>query len=154
MHDQFAMQNFSLQRSLSYRLHLLHKITDLESQNAYPREAGLPLSEGRCLAAIGSFAPLSVNTLASRANLTKGQASRAAQSLADQGLIRKRSNARDGRGIEISLTAKGQAVWKKTMALVHARNIAIFGCLSAKEQQQLSTLFDRLIDHNSSLTRP
>ncbi len=143
------MAAFTLQRSLSYRLHLLHKLTDMESQDAYPRATGLSLSEGRCLATIGSFAPLSVNDLAGYANLNKGQASRAAQALADKGLIRKRSNSQDGRGVEISLSLKGKALWQKTMALIADRNKAIFGCLSAQEQQTLSDFFDRLIEHNA-----
>lgn len=143
-----GMSSYSLQRSLSYRLHLLHKVTDMESQEAYPQATGLSLSEGRCLATIGSFAPLSVNDLAGYANLNKGQASRAAQALADKGLIHKRSNSQDGRGIEISLSPKGKALWKKTMALIAKRNNAIFGCLSAQEQQRLSDFFDRLIQHN------
>ena len=50
----------------------------------------MPLSEGRCLAAVGAFSPLSVNDLAAQANLDKGQASRAAQALLDQGLVRRR----------------------------------------------------------------
>ena len=78
-----------LDRALSYRLHLLHKLTDLESQRTYLAESGLSLSDSRCLGAIGAFEPLSVNDLARRANLNKAQASRAAQSLVTQGLILK-----------------------------------------------------------------
>jgi len=70
-----------LDRTLTYRLHLLHKLTDQESQRAYVAEAGLSMSDGRCLTAVGTFAPLSVNDLAQKANLNKGQASRAADSL-------------------------------------------------------------------------
>ena len=71
-----------LARKLTYRMHLLHKLTDQESQRRYPLETGLSLSDGRCLSAIGAFEPLSVNALAQMANLNKAQASRAAQSLA------------------------------------------------------------------------
>ena len=76
-----------LDRTLTYRLHLLHKLADIESQRAYVAGAGLSMSDGRCLTAVGTFAPLSVNELAKKANLNKGQASRAAQSLVDQGLV-------------------------------------------------------------------
>jgi hypothetical protein len=69
-----------LDRTITHRLHTLSKITDRVSQAAYESDAGIPFSEGRCLAAIGAFSPLSVNDLAQRANLNKGQASRAAQS--------------------------------------------------------------------------
>lgn len=138
----------ALERTLTYRLHVLHKLTDLDSQHAYPLQAGMSLSDGRCLATIGAFAPLSIKDLAHRANLNKGQASRAAQALVERGLVRKADSEADGRGVVLTLTAQGQAAWTRTMALIAQRNHDIFGCLSADEQTQLSTLLDRLIQHN------
>lgn len=132
---------------LTYRLHLLNKLTDLESQRRYPLETGLSLGEGRSLSAIGAFAPLSVNELARMANLDKGQASRAAQSLVDQGLVAKAASPSDGRGVVLTLTARGRKAWQKALDLIDRRNQEIFGCLSEKEQRQLGELFDRLIAH-------
>jgi hypothetical protein len=54
----------ALGRTVTHRLHTLYKLTDRVSQAAYLTDAGLPLSEGRCLSAVGAFAPLSVNDLA------------------------------------------------------------------------------------------
>jgi DNA-binding MarR family transcriptional regulator len=137
----------ALERTLTYRLHLLHKLTDADSQQAYPAQAGLSLSDGRCLATIGNFEPLSVKLLAQRANLNKSQASRAAQSLVARGLVLKQDHPEDGRGVVLSLTPQGQQVFQDTMALIAQRNAAIFGCLSAPEQASLSQFFDRLIAH-------
>lgn len=137
----------SVGQTLTYRMHLLHKLSDQESQRRYPLEAGLSLSDGRCLAAIGSFEPLSVMDLALRANLNKGQASRAAQSLAEQGLVRKDDSPLDGRGVTLTLTAPGRQAWARTMALIERRNLEIFGCLDPAEQQLLGNLLDRLIAH-------
>ncbi len=134
-------------RKLTYRMPLLHKLTDKESQRRYPLETGLSLSDGRCLSAIGAFEPLSVNALAQMANLNKAQASRAAQSLADQGLVVKAGSESDGRGVQLTLTAKGRKACKQVIDLVDRRNDEIFGCLSAQEQRVLGDLFDRLIDH-------
>jgi DNA-binding MarR family transcriptional regulator len=135
----------SLDRTLSYRLHLLHKLTDMSSQRAYVNDAGLSMSDGRCLTAIGSFAPLSVNNLAHKANLNKGQASRAAQSLVNQGLVRKVVSPLDGRGVVLTLSPKGKTAWQRAMVVVGQRNQDIFGVLSAAERKQLSEVFDRLI---------
>ena len=66
-----------LDRTLSYRLHLLHKLTDQDSVQACPLQADLSMSGGRCLDRIGSFEPLSVNDPARWAKLDKRQASRA-----------------------------------------------------------------------------
>lgn len=139
----------ALDRTFTYRLHLLHKISDQQTQQTYAAEAGLSMSDGRCLATIGSFEPLSVKDLARYANLDKGQASRAAQALVDQGLVKKKDSAEDGRGVTLSLSAAGRRVWVRTMALIQRRNEEIFGCLSAGELHTLDRLLDRLIEHNS-----
>ncbi len=136
-----------LERTLTYRLHQLHKLTDADSQSLYPEQTGLSMSDGRCLSTIGSFAPLSIQALAEKANLNKGQASRAAQSLVDQGLVRKADHPGDGRGVLLTLTPAGRQVFQNAMALIAKRNQDIFGCLSAQEQTTLSALFDRLIAH-------
>jgi DNA-binding MarR family transcriptional regulator len=138
---------FALDRALSYRLHRLHKLTDRESEAAYLAELGLPLGEGRCLAAIGAFAPLSVNDLAQRANLTKARASRAAQSLVDRGLVLKRPSSADGRGVVLTLTSAGEALWARTMDLIARQNARIFGGLDAGEQAEFGRLLDLLIGH-------
>jgi len=135
----------SLDRTLTYRLHLLHKLTDQQSQRSYPGQTGLSLSDGRCLASVGAFEPLSVSELARLANLNKGQASRAAQSLVDQGLVLKGDRPGDGRGVVLTLSPEGRRIWQKTMDLIERRNEEIFGCLSAAEREQLSAMFDRLI---------
>lgn len=134
-----------LQRTLTYRLHQLHKLSDVESHRAYLAEAKLSMSTGRCLAAIGSFAPLSINDLAAMANLTKGQASRAAQSLVQQQLVVKANSKTDGRGVVLTLTPEGRSRWRQVMALIDRRNQEIFSDLSVAEQQQFSDIVDRLL---------
>jgi DNA-binding MarR family transcriptional regulator len=136
-----------LDRTLTYRLHQLHKLTDMDSQSVYPERTGLSMSDGRCLTTIGTFEPLSVKELADKANLNKGQASRAAQALVDQGLVLKADHPGDGRGVVLTLTPAGREVFERAMAMIHQRNQEIFGCLSDKEQASLSALFDRLISH-------
>jgi DNA-binding MarR family transcriptional regulator len=135
----------ALDRSFTYRLHVLHKLTDMQTQRAYENELGMTLSDGRALSVIGAFGPLSVNNLAFKSNLNKGQASRAAQSLVEQKLVDKDASGADGRGVVLSLNAKGKRLYKKVMDLVEKRNLEILATLSAEEQSQLDALFDRLI---------
>ena len=142
-----AMTHLALDRALTYRLHRLHKLTNLQSQREYPSATGLSMSDGRCLGAIGAFGPLSIKDLADMANLNKGQASRAAQSLVEQGLVSKQGVAEDGRGVSLSLTRQGQRTWDKTMDMIARRNHEIFGCLSPQQVQQFSVLLDRLLEH-------
>lgn len=136
-----------LDRTLTYRLHQLHKLTDADSQSVYPEQTGLSMSDGRCLTTIGTFEPLSVKELAEKSNLNKAQASRGAQALVDQGLVRKEDRPDDGRGVVLTLTPAGRKIFKRAMDMVNQRNEQIFGCLSNKEQASLSAMFDRLISH-------
>jgi DNA-binding MarR family transcriptional regulator len=134
-----------LDRFLTYRLHQVNKITDRASSDAYAQEFGLPVGEARCLAAIGNFAPVSINQLAARANLDKGQASRAAQALADRGLVVKEADPADARGVLLRPTPQGRRLWTRVMRLIARRNEEIFGCLSPAEQAQLAGLLDRVL---------
>ena len=145
---------YQLNRALTYRLHRLHKLIDLESQRSYPEATGLSFSDGRCLGAIGAFAPLSINDLANRANLNKGQASRAAQALVDRGLVSKTVTANDARGVTLTLTASGKKVWLKTIAMIDRRNKEVFGVLSANESEQFSRLLDKLIQQTEQGLQP
>ena len=138
---------FELDRTVTHRLHTLSKLTDRVSQAAYLQEAGIPLNEGRCLAAVGAFAPLSVNDLARLANLTKGQASRAAQTLVDQGLVDKQVSAVDGRGVVLKLTPQGRQTWRRLKALIQRRNEEIVACLDPSEREQFDQLLGRLVSH-------
>ncbi len=141
------MKTPALERFLTYRLHVLNKITDRDTNRAYLQDCDIPLGEARCLAAIGRFAPLSVNDLARAANLNKGQASRSAQALVDRGLVVKTVSASDARGVVLAPTAEGQVHYRRIVDLIARRNDEIFGCLTADEQQQFGDMLDRLIGH-------
>lgn len=136
-----------LDRFLTYRLHQVNKITDRASSAAYAEALGLPVGEARCLAAIGHFAPLSVNQLAARANLDKAQASRATQGLAERGLVRKEAHPEDARGVLLVPTPAGRRLWNRVMRLIARRNEEIFGCLTPAEQAQLAALLDRVLEN-------
>ena len=133
-----------LDRFLTYRLHRVARLSDRETGTAYLAECGLNLGEARCLAAIGSFEPLSLNDLARAANQDKGHASRSAQALAERGLVSKETSADDGRGVVLRLTRKGRPLYAKTMRLIARRNDEAFGALSATERRTLGELLDRV----------
>lgn len=135
----------TLDRHLTYRLHMLNKLSDKISQDKYLQLCQLSLGEARCLAAVGSFPQITVNALAFEANLDKGPASRAAQSLADLGLLTKTVSESDGRSVILSLTEAGKQRWSEVMALIDQRNQEIFGCLSHAERLLLGEMLDRLI---------
>jgi DNA-binding MarR family transcriptional regulator len=135
----------ALDRTFTYRLHVLHKLTDIQTQKAFEETSGLSLSDSRALSVIGAFGPLSVNDLASRANLHKGPASRAAQALVERKLVSKDAHQNDARGVILSLTPKGRKVFDQIIRIVDERNKQITQDLNAIEIEQLNGLIDRLI---------
>jgi DNA-binding MarR family transcriptional regulator len=136
-----------LAQFLTWRLHRVNKLTDRATGDAYAEAFGLPVSEARCLAAMGHATALSVAELAALANLDKAQASRAAQALVARGLLQKKPSAVDARAVELQPTPAGRRLWARVMDLIALRNEQIFGCLSAAERRQLASLLDRVIDH-------
>lgn len=134
-----------LERFLTYRFHVINKLSDRDTNRAYLEEFDMPLGEARCLAAIGRFGPVSVNDLARAANLDKGHASRSAQALAARGFVCKAMSESDGRGVVLTTTPEGQDRYERVIALIDRRNREIFACLSDDEQQQLARMLDRVI---------
>lgn len=137
----------ALERFFTYRLNTLAKLNDMATHALYTAEVGLSLSEARTLSSIGSFPRLTVNQLAFEANLDKGQASRAAQSLVDKGLVQKVASPLDGRSVFLALTPTGKSLWRKVMVLVERRNNELTQCLSEEEYSQLLEMFARMLAH-------
>lgn len=138
-----------LDRFLTYRLHRIARLSDRETSTAYLAECGLALSEARCLAAIGSFEPLSLNDLAIAANQDKGHASRSAQSLVDRGLVSKETSASDARGVVLKLTRAGRPLYDRTIKLIARRNDEIFGALTLPERKQLGDLLAKVLSDDA-----
>lgn len=153
--EKIAAATPPLEQFLTYRLHLVNKLTDKHSSDAYAKELGLGVGEARCLAAIGnaltndasSKKSLSINELAAGSNLNKAQASRAAQALVARGLAHKGGHETDGRGVAVSLTDAGLTLWQQVMQLIAQRNASIFSCLSEAEKAQLGNMLDKIAQH-------
>lgn len=140
----------ALEALLSHRLHALYKLSDAFGSGSGLRASGVAPGDARCLAAIGAFEPLSVVELAARARLNKAQASRAAQSLADQGLVKKQANKADARGVVLTLTGTGRTAWRRVMSLIERHNEQVFGVLSPPERKQFEKLLERLLTHHGA----
>ena len=143
----------ALDGQLTWRLHRLTKLADRGTAAAYQAELGLGVAEGRALAAVGAFGPLSVNDLAAHAHLDKAQASRAAQMLVDRGLVTKSASEADARAVVLALSRRGAVLHRRAMALIERRNRELMACLSAAERRTLLSLVDRLITHEGMAGR-
>ena len=56
----------------------------------------------------------------------------------------RETDANDGRGIRLSLTRSGKALYQKLIGAAAERNSAFLGCLTAKERAALEAIMNKL----------
>jgi DNA-binding MarR family transcriptional regulator len=135
-----------LEQLLTYRLHVLNKLAERGISERYQDKLGVTLPEARVIASVGSFGPFSIMELARHANLDKSQASRAAEGLIRQGLVKREASADDGRVVLVSLTPEGRALYRKVMPIARKWNGDLFGCLDENEKLALGEALDKVIE--------
>ena len=109
----------------------------------YGRRFDLSQVEWRVVALVGEHAPLSLNALADFMGLDKGQTSRAVSALVARRLV-LREYRREGRGIRITLTARGAQIHGELMTSALARNRVLLDGMSAAERSEFFNILDRL----------
>jgi len=86
----------------------------------------------------------SLNELARAAGMDKSQMSRVVAGLTGKRIVVREVDASDGRGIRLSLTAKGTNLYRKLIQAAAERNDAFIGCLTAKERVALDAIMAKL----------
>ena len=142
-----AAANTGLGPFLTYRMHVLNKLSDRGIGERYQAELDISLPEARIIASVGAFGPFSIMELARHANLDKSQASRAAVGLIDRGLVMREASAKDGRVVVISLTEPGRALFRKIMSIARKWNDDLFDCLDETEKALFGRALDKVIAH-------
>lgn len=134
-----------LDQFLTYRLHVLNKLSERGISERYQAKLDVTLPEARIIAAVGSFGPFSVMDLARHANLDKSQASRAAEALIRRGLVARDSDPADGRVVLVSLTPEGRALYRRVMPIARKWNADLFDCLDNAERIAFGKMLDKVI---------
>lgn len=134
-----------LDQFLTYRMHVLNKLSDRVISERYRTKLGITLPEARVIAAVGAFGPFSIMELARHTNLDKSQASRAAEALIQRGLVKRGASDADGRVVLIALTADGIALNRKIMPIARKWNAELLDRLSESEQLAFGRALDKII---------
>jgi DNA-binding MarR family transcriptional regulator len=134
-----------LEQFLTYRMHVLNKLSERGISERYQAKLDVSLPEARIIASVGSFGPFSIMDLAKHANLDKSQASRAAEALIRRGLVRRTPSLEDGRVVMVSLTDEGRALYRKVMPIARKWNADLFDCLDEAEKAAFSRALDKVI---------
>jgi len=96
---------------------------------------------------LGTHAPMSLQGLAREVNLDKSQASRTVSEMIERGLLQRESDESDGRGVQLSLTAQGRALYRKVFPRAVKRNEELLSVLSEEERAVLDRALDVLTSH-------
>lgn len=134
-----------LEQFLTYRMHVLNKLSERGISERYQAKLGITLPEARVIASVGSFGPFSIMDLAKHANLDKSQASRAAEALIRRKLMQREASSDDGRIVLVSLSAEGRALYRKVMPIARKWNTDLFSCLREDEKAALGRALDKVI---------
>jgi DNA-binding MarR family transcriptional regulator len=139
------MTDPTIRELLSYRLHRVANLLSRGAELRYRREFGVSLWEWRSVALLGGAGePQSLNELARAAGMDKGQMSRVVSGLTKRRIVFRETDANDGRGIRLSLTRPGKALYQKLSRAAAERNSAFLGCLSARERACLEQAMTKL----------
>ena len=139
------MTSPTIRELLSYRLHQVANLLSRGAEMRYRREFGVSLWEWRTVALLGGAGePQSLNELAQAAGMDKGQMSRVVSGLTGRKIIFREADARDARGIRLSLTRSGKTLYRKLIRAAAERNSAFLGCLSARERTCLEQAMAKL----------
>jgi DNA-binding MarR family transcriptional regulator len=124
----------------------LFKVIGLIRRSAAPsikRELGLSDFEWRIMSQVGDRAPMSLNELALVTGHDKGQLSRGVKRLVEAGILVRQSR-RGERGVFISPTEAGKALFDRLAEQAVRRNQQLIRGLSAEELKVLSRVIETM----------
>ncbi len=131
----------------SFRLNMLASHWSRLAAESNQQDFELDPREWRILGMLGSYAPMSLQGLAREVNIDKSLASRAVSLMTERGLLQRESDETDGRGIQLSLTAKGKRLYRKVFPTAVQRNEDLLAVLSPEEREVFDRALDRLTAH-------
>jgi len=132
---------------VSFRLNMLASTWSRLAEESNEKDFALDPREWRILGMLGAYAPMSLQGLAREVNVDKSQASRSVSALIDRELLKRDSDASDGRGVQLSLTPKGRQLYRKVFPKAVRRNEDLLSVLQPEERAVLERVLDVLIDH-------
>jgi DNA-binding MarR family transcriptional regulator len=140
-----AEASLLLENFLPYRLAVLAHTMSRELSGVYGERFGLSIPEWRILANLGRFGPLYAGELAERSSMDKPKVTRALQRLEAGGLLRRAIDADDRRQVRLSLTRRGQSIFREIAALALDWERQFLAPLALAERKALNRILTKLM---------
>lgn len=132
---------------VSFRLNMLANIWSRLAAEQNAQMFDIDPREWRIIGMLGAEAPMSLLALAKEIHVDKSQASRSVTALVERNLVERASDEKDGRGVQLSLTRQGKALYRKIFPSAVKRNEQLLSVLSAEERDSLESMLLRLTAH-------
>ena len=110
----------------------------------YEREFGVGIPEWRVMAVLGERAPRSTQQVIEATEMDRVKVSRAVIRLADKGLLARRPHPSDQRAHMLSLTRRGQGVYRQIVPLARKLQAELAAALTPEEMQALNRMLAKL----------
>lgn len=126
---------------IGYRIRRLNTLLTQHIKLVGDRLLGLTLAQSRVLFELGVKGAGNPGAIAEATGLERSHVTHAVRDLVERGLVAKQSDARDGRGVLLSITARGRELLDRGVAAGTVRRQSLETALSAEELRA----FDRIL---------
>ncbi len=133
-----------LKEFLPYRLSVLSNRISSDIARRYQERFSLTIPQWRVMASLGETPGLSARQVADKTAMDKVAVSRAVAGLLAVKSITRKTDPTDKRKIILTLSKKGQAIYRQVVPVALAYEAAILDQLEPGEKQALSKLIDRI----------
>lgn len=142
-----------LERFLPYRLNILAEVVSQALAGHYSRQYGIGIPEWRVIANLGLTGQMNAKQIGEQAQMHKTKVSRAAAALEVTGLIKRSEDSNDRRSAQMSLTARGRAVYAEIVPVALKFAADLESSLDREDQKALDRILDRLKARSDELAQ-
>lgn len=139
MAEKLCLSEFLPYRGNRFAERLGHSLAKI-----YSDDFGISEAEWRVIALLSEQDTLLAKDIGEIGNMDKVRVSRAVQALSDKGLIKKRQSKEDSRATHLSLSKKGQTLYKKITPKLLAWEKQLLTGITKRDAKQLMSLLDRM----------
>ncbi|MCH8082472.1 MAG: winged helix-turn-helix transcriptional regulator [Proteobacteria bacterium] len=139
MKNELKLKDF-----LPYRLSVLSNRISSDIARRYQERFSLTIPEWRVMASLGETPGLSARQVADKTAMDKVAVSRAVAGLLAVKSITRKTDTADKRKVILTLSKKGQAVYRQVVPVALAYEAAILDQLEPGEKRTLSKLLDKI----------
>lgn len=134
----------SFRNLLTFRLHMVARLSERVSEEYYRRQFDLSLPECRVIGITGGYGSVSFKKVASDTHLEKSYASRVVSALVDRDIIEKLENPSDSRSVLLRLTKNGAEVHGQMHQAAIRLNDWLASTMAPGQAQEFTKTLQRL----------